>query len=102
MFDMMGKLKEAKVAMETVKARLDTISVDGEASEGQIRIIMTANREVKSVEINEKLIDLLRKEELEELLVLAFNRASDKAQNVAESEMKAAGKGILPNIPGLF
>lgn len=99
---MFGKLKEAKAAMEAVKARLDSISVDGEAGEGNIKVIMTGNRVVTQVMVNERLLDVSRKEELEELLELAFNRASEKAQNVSESEMKAAGKDILPNIPGLF
>lgn len=102
MFDMFGKLKEAKAAMEAVKVRLDSISVDGEAGEGNIKVIMTGNRVVTQVMVNERLLDVSHKEELEELLELAFNRASEKAQNVSESEMKAAGKDILPNIPGLF
>lgn len=102
MFDMLEKLKDAKEAMEKVKVRLDTISVDGESGEGQVKIIMNANRVVTNVHLDDRLMNIERKEELEELIELAFNRASEKAQNVSESEMKAAGKDILPNIPGLF
>ena len=40
MFDMLGKLNEVKKAMDEVKSRLDNISVDGEAGEGNIRIVM--------------------------------------------------------------
>ena len=102
MFDMLGKLNEVKRAMEEIKARLETISVEGEAGEGNVKIIMNANRIVKSVSIADRLMVPERKEELEELLELAMNRAGEKAQNVSETEMKAAGQGLLPNIPGLF
>lgn len=102
MFDMLGKLNDVKKAMEEIKNRLDTISVEGEAGEGNVKVVMTANRVVKSVVIADKLMTPDRKEELEELLELAMNRAGEKAQNVSETEMKAAGQGLLPNIPGLF
>ncbi|MBK8417226.1 MAG: YbaB/EbfC family nucleoid-associated protein [Bacteroidetes bacterium] len=102
MFDMLGKLGEVKKAMDEIKARLDTVMVDGEAGEGSIRVTMTGNRVVKSIVIADKLMVPDRKDELQELLELAFNRASEKAQNVSEAEMKAAGQGLLPNIPGLF
>lgn len=99
---MLGKLNEVKKAMDDIKARLDTISVDGEAGEGAVKIIMTGNRKVTSVSIADKMMTADRREELEELIELAINRAVEKAQNVSETEMKAAGQGILPNIPGLF
>ena len=102
MFDMLGKLNEVKKAMDEIKSRLDTISVDGEAGEGSVRVTANGNKVIKSVSIADKLMQADRKEELEELIELAVNRALDKAQNVSETEMKAAGKGILPNIPGLF
>ena len=102
MFDMFGKLNEVKKAMEEIKFRLDKITVDGEAGEGQVKVTMTGNREVKSVVISDRFMQADRKEELQELLELAINRASEKAQSLSETEMKAAGRGILPNIPGLF
>jgi hypothetical protein len=102
MFDMLGKLNEVKKAMDEMKARLDSISVDGEAGEGSVKVTATGNKVIKSVSIADKLMQADRKEELEELIELAVNRALDKAQNLSETEMKAAGKGILPNIPGLF
>jgi nucleoid-associated protein EbfC len=102
MFDMLGKLNEVKKAMEEIKSRLETISVDGEAGEGAVKVVMNGNRKVISVKIADKLMMPGRKEELEELLEMAVNRAGEKAQNVSETEMKAAGKGLLPGIPGLF
>ena len=102
MMDMFGKLGEMKKAMEEVKQRLDNVMVEGSAGEGTVRVIMTGNREVREITVDPRYLKEDRKEELEELLVIAVNRAGEKAQNTSESELKAAGKGILPNIPGLF
>jgi len=102
MFDMLGKLNEVKKAMEEIKHRLESVYVDGEAGEGNVKIVMNGNRVVKSVTIHDRMMDPSRREELQELLELAINRSSEKAQSVSETEMKAAGKGLLPNIPGLF
>ena len=102
MLDMLGKLNEVKKTMDEIKSRLDTVSVDGEAGEGAVKVIMNGNRKVTTLTVADKMLSPERKVELEEFLVLAVNRASEKAQQVSESEMKAAGKGLLPNIPGLF
>jgi DNA-binding protein YbaB len=63
---------------------------------------MTANMEVKSILLAPELMNPDRREEAEELLAAAFNQAVHSARNVSESELKAAGKGFLPDIPGLF
>ena len=102
MLDMLGKLNEVKKTMDEIKSRLDKVSVDGEAGEGAVKVIMNGNRKVTALTVADKMLNAERKLELEEFLVLALNRASEKAQQVSESEMKAAGKGLLPNIPGLF
>src|SRR5688572_1136632 len=102
MLDMLGKLNEVKKTMDEIKSRLDTVTVDSEAGEGAVKVIMNGNKKVTSLTVADKMLTPERKVELEEFLVLAVNRASEKAQQVSESEMKAAGKGLLPNIPGLF
>jgi DNA-binding YbaB/EbfC family protein len=102
MFDMLGKLGELKKSMEAVKARLNNITVEGTSGNGNIAVTMTGNQEVKNVKIDASLLSPERKEELEELLAIAVNLATMNARNVSETEMKAAGKGLLPDIPGLF
>jgi len=97
--DMMGKLKEAQQQIEATKKRLDTVIVDGQSAEGKIKIAVTANREIKSIVIDDSLLG--DKEELEDYLILALNKALEKANTVHEAEMAAAAKNGLPNIPGL-
>ena len=51
---MMKKLQEMQQKVEETKARLDTITVEGKASNGKVTVIMTGNRKVNSISINEK------------------------------------------------
>ncbi|MBK8848027.1 MAG: YbaB/EbfC family nucleoid-associated protein [Bacteroidetes bacterium] len=102
MFDMLGKLGEMKTKMEEMKKRLDTVYVNGEAGNGKIMIELSANRTVKKISIADELVHPDRKEELIDLLEIALGKALENANAVSEAEMKAAGKDLLPNIPGLF
>ena len=96
MGDMMGKLKEMQQQSEEVKKRLDTISVDAEAEDGMVKVVCTGNRKITSIQINEALMQ--DKEQLEDLTLLAVNRALDKAEKVAETEMQGVAKGMLPGM----
>jgi len=96
--DMMGKLQEMKQKMDEAKSRMKGISVSAEAANGAIKVIASGNRQIRNIEINHSLIT--EKEELEELLVVAINRALEKAEKVYESEMQGAAGGMIP--PGLM
>mgnify|MGYP001009810314 FL=1 len=60
---------------------------------------MTANREMKTIEIADEILE--DKEVLEDYLILAFNEALKKANSINEVEMANAAKEGMPNIPGL-
>jgi nucleoid-associated protein EbfC len=98
--DMMGKLQEMQQRMEETKRRLDAINVEAEAGNGAVKITVTANRTVKNISINEEL-HKGDKEELEDLLVVAMNRALAEAERVNENEMRNAASGMLPGFPGM-
>lgn len=91
---MMGKLQEMKQQMENIKNKLETTLVKGEAQ----GVIVTANgnRKVLSISVpNEILGD---KEILEELIVLATNRALAEAERINEKEMQSAAMGLMPGL----
>ncbi|WP_440132647.1 YbaB/EbfC family nucleoid-associated protein [Chitinophaga sancti] len=102
MFDMFGKLQEAQQKMKESKERLALITVDGEAGDGAVKVTVTGNREVKSLEIAERLLEKDHKEELEDLVITALNRALKAAENTWESEMKSVAGGMLGPLGGLF
>lgn len=96
---MMGKLKETQQKIEETKKRLDTVLVDEQSSDGLLKVTITANRQVRSIEIDDSLLE--DKEQLEDYLVLVLNKAIDKATAVNEAELGAVAKEGMPNIPGM-
>lgn len=96
---MMGKLKETQQKIEETKRRLDSVLVDEQSSDGLLKVTLTANRKIKSIDIDESLLE--DKEQLEDYLILVLNKAIDKATNVNEAELGAVAKEGMPNIPGM-
>lgn len=99
MMKMMGQLKETQKKVEETKKRLDTVLIDETSRDGKLKITLTANRTIKSIEIDNEL--LADKEELEDYLILALNNAIAKATRVNETELTAVAKEGMPNIPGM-
>jgi DNA-binding YbaB/EbfC family protein len=100
MFDILSKLGDVQKKMEEVKARLDNVYVDGVAAQGQVKITLTANKKIKSIDIDPCLLFPERKDEVQDFLELAFADAFSKADAISETEMKAAGRDMLPGFPG--
>ena len=96
MGDIMGKMQEMKQKSEEVKKRLDTISVNGEAEGGKVNVICTGNRKITSIQISDELFAENDKEQIEDLTIMAINRALEKAEKVSEAEMAGVAKGMLP------
>lgn len=96
---MMGKLKETQQKIEETKKRLDTVLVDEQSNDGLLKVTLNANRKIKSIEIDESLLE--DKEQLEDYLILTLNKAIEKATGVNEAELGAVAKDGMPNIPGM-
>ena len=62
---MMDKLKKAQEEVEKTKLRLDSVLLDEVSSDGKIKITLTANRKIKSISIDDSLLN--DAEELEDL-----------------------------------
>ncbi|SFD07029.1 YbaB/EbfC family nucleoid-associated protein [Algibacter pectinivorans] len=99
MMNMMGKLKETQAKVEATKKRLDTVLVDESSSDNKLKVTLTANRTIKSIEIDNELLE--DKEQLEDYLILTLNKAITKATQINESELAAVAKEGMPNIPGM-
>ena len=96
---MMGKLKETQKKVEATKERLNTVLVDEQSTDWLLKVTLTANREIKSISIDDSLLQ--DKEHLEDNLILTLNKAIAKATQVNETELAAVAKEGMPNIPGL-
>lgn len=95
---MMDKLKQAQQKVEETKLRLNNVLIDEEVPE-KLKITITANREIKSIQVDPSLLE--DAEELEDYLVITVNKAIQKASAINDQEMAAAAKDGMPNIPGM-
>ncbi|QJB34359.1 YbaB/EbfC family nucleoid-associated protein [Chitinophaga oryzae] len=93
--DLFGKLTQIQQKMKEGKERLAKVTLEGEAGDGAIKVTVDGNRQVKSIEVAERLMTPEHKEELEDLLLTALNRALKDAENTWEAEMKSAAGGML-------
>lgn len=96
---MMGKLQDAQKKVEETKQRLNTVLIDEQSADGLLKLTVTANREIKNLEIAEELLQ--DNEQLEDYLILTLNKALNRAGAINETELAAAAKDGMPNIPGM-
>jgi DNA-binding YbaB/EbfC family protein len=103
MADFLGLMKQAtelKSKMEAMQAELDRIEVEGTAGGGMVTVTMTAQGEVKSVNLDPSLMKPDEKEIIEDLIVAAHADARRKAEAQRQEKMKNLTGG-LPLPPGL-
>ena len=98
---MFDKLLEAQQRAGEMKKRLDGISVSGTAEGGKITVVANGNKVVQSINIDEEFLKVADKEELEELLIVAINKAMEQADNVNQSEMAAVTQQMFGGLGGL-
>jgi len=99
MMGMMNKIKETQAKVEQTKKRLDTVMLTEKSNDDLLKVTITANRELKSIEIDDEL--LKDKEQLEDYLILTLNKAIQKASKINDTEVSAVAKEGMPDIPGL-
>jgi DNA-binding YbaB/EbfC family protein len=98
---MFDKILEAQQKADAVKKRLDAITVTGSAEGGKITVSATGNKIITSIEIEDEFFKATDKEALEELLVIAINKALEQAENLHQTEMAAMTKDMLGGFGGL-
>ncbi|WP_443944891.1 YbaB/EbfC family nucleoid-associated protein [Pedobacter sp. AW1-32] len=99
---MFDKLFAAQQKAEEIKKRLDTVSVFGEVENGAIKITATANKAITGVSIDEEFFKNADREELEELLQVAINKALANAEQVSAAEMQSSAQDMLGGLGGMF
>ena len=99
MMSMMNKLKEAQKKVKETKERLYTVLLDESSNDNNLSVTITANRTIKSIRIDDELLE--DKEMLEDYLILTLNKAIEMASKVNEAELAAVAKEGMPNIPGM-
>lgn len=103
MFDMNNILKQAQKLqgeMKKVQATLASITVEGSAGGGMVKVLANCKLEILSIKIDPEVLKEEDQEMIEDLIVAAVNQAIQNAQKRAEEEMKQVTGGLLGNLPG--
>lgn len=93
--EMLNKLEDLKKQADESKNRLELQEFSEESGGGLIRVTMNGNRILKSVEINTD-IQNIEKEDLEDLLCVAFNRTLEKVNLANEKEVMNSAQSLFP------
>ena len=99
---MFDKIMEAQAKAGEVKQRLDAITLTGTAEGGKITVNANGNKVIQSIHIDDDFFKDADKEELEELLLVAINKAMEQAENVSQSEMAAMTQQMFGGLGNLF
>jgi len=99
---MFDKIFEAQQKAGEMKKRLDDITVTGTVEGGKITVTANANKVVQSIVISDEFLKQADKDELEELLVIAVNKAMEQAENINQTEMAAMTKNMFGDLGGMF
>ena len=107
--EMMKAAQEAaatvQAQMQEAQAKLDSVEVEGVSGGGLVRILASAKGRIKSISIDDSLMNPDDKGILEDLVTAAFNDARDRADRVSNEQMKdmQSSMGLPPgfNLPGL-
>ena len=92
--------------MKKVQDELEQKTVEGVAGGGMVTAVANGKQEILSIKIEPEVVDPDDIEMLEDLIVAAVNQARERAQELADEEMKKIAGGMMPQlgefkIPGL-
>ena len=96
--NMMRQAQKQLAQLQKIQVELETLTVEGSAGGGAVKVVMTGKQIVESVTIEPEAaeeVDLLQ-----DMVLAAVNDASTKAQELAAQKMSVVTGGM--NIPGLM
>jgi len=97
---MMKQIQKMQEDMMKMQEQLSLEVVEETSGGGMVKVEITGQMKVKSIKINPDVVDPEDIEMLEDLIVVAINKALEKAQSLSTQKLSQLTGGI--NIPGLM
>ncbi len=91
--DLLGNLESQQ---KELKQQLASLTVEGAAGDGAIKVVANANREIVNISIDPAVINVDDTEELEDLLLVALNRTLQLAAEMEAEETQKLLQNMLP------
>jgi len=98
MFDKLLEQIEQKKAQ--IQKELNNVVVEAEAEGGLVKVKASGNKKILSIEISDSIIN--DKETMEDLIIVAVNRAVEKAELVYEKQMASIAGDMVPGMKNMF
>lgn len=101
--NMQGLLKQAQKMQKElaqIEKRLEAAQYEETMGGGAVKVVVKGSLEIESISIDEDLLNAEGKEDLEEMVKSAINKALEKAKTDKEKKMNAVTGGI--KMPGGF
>ncbi len=95
--NMMRQAQKQLAQLQKIQEELETLTVEGTAGGGAVKVVMSGKQIVESVTIEPEAAEEV--ELLQDMVLAAVNDASTKAQELAAEKMAVVTGGM--NIPGL-
>lgn len=94
--DMFGNLEAQQQEM---REKLANLRIETQAGEGAVKVVANANREIVNITINKDALDWDDVEQVEDLVMVAVNRAMEQATKMEAEEAQKLVQNMLP--PGM-
>lgn len=98
--DLFGQMEEQQQAL---REKLREIIIEEEAGDGAVKVTVNAARELTDIQVDRAIVDAEDVEQLQDLLLVAVNKALEAAavKEAAESQ-KLISNMLPPGMSGLF
>lgn len=98
-FSMLKQAQELKSKLDKAQKELSDQVVESNSGKGAVKVSINGQQKVLSIDISPSVIDPIKANNLEELVLKAVNEAIAKSQKLATKQLKGLTGGF--KIPGL-
>lgn len=101
MLDKAKQLYQLQKKAKQVQKELKNTEVEAKSTDGLVTVVLSADQKIRSVTIDDSLINLNKKKDLEEKIVKVMSEGLSRAQAVAAEKTKGLMGDMGLNIPGM-
>jgi len=92
---LMQQAKRMQEQMMKAQEELENTEIEGKAGGEMVKVIMNGKKEIKSIKLDKAAVDPDDIEMLEDLILVAINDASKKAEELSRDKMPTGMGGLM-------
>lgn len=96
----MAQLQAMQRQMEEMQAEIDKMEATSSSGGGAVKVTVAGNKQIKSIELQQEIVDPDDIEMLQDLIITATNEALRQMEEISSREMEklTAGLGLPPGL----